>query len=271
MIKAAVLGSPISHSLSPILHRTAYAHLKIVAEYSKFEVKSGQLQSFLDSHSDLNALSLTMPLKEEALAIAHQVSDLARQISSGNTLQKVSGQWHLSSTDVAGFSQALRFNSTEISGKVLIIGAGATARAVVAACAGLSKEIHVINRNPERADLIRTAAADSDVIFHPWERTALLNSADLVVNTTPGTAADFFIDSVANPIGSYFEVLYSPWPTQLLLHWREQGSPTIDGIELLVQQAISQVALFSGINVNRLQLAVLLRHAALTALTQSTT
>ena len=266
MIRAAVLGSPISHSLSPILHRTAYTHLKIAAKYSQFEVKSGQLQSFLDSHRDLNALSLTMPLKEEALTVVHQVSDLARQISSGNTLHMVGDQWHLTSTDVAGFAQAMRFNNTEISGKLLLIGAGATARAVVAACDGVSQEIHIISRNPDREILIRAAAPNSKLIFHPWVKTALINSADLVVNTTPGTAADFFIDSVSNPIGSYFEVLYHPWPTQLFSHWLEQGSPTIDGIELLVQQAISQVEIFAGVQVDRLQLSLLMRQAALTAL-----
>ena len=175
-------------------------------------------------------------------------------------------QWHLSSTDVTGFAQAMRFNNTEISGKILLIGAGATARAIVAACDGVSQEIHIISRNPDREILIRAAAPNSKLIFHPWVKTALINSADLVVNTTPGTAADFFIDSVSNPIGSYFEVLYHPWPTQLFSHWLEQGSPTIDGIELLVQQAISQVELFAGVQVDRLQLSILMRQAALTAL-----
>ncbi len=271
MIKAAVLGFPISHSLSPVLHRTAYTHLEIEGEYSYFEVRSGQLQTFLDTHDELNALSLTMPLKEEALTVAHFVSDLARQISSGNTLHKVDSQWHLTSTDVDGFLQAAQSNGAEISGIVLLIGAGATARAVVAACDGISREIHIINRNPDRENLLRSAAPNSTLVFHPWAKTALINSADLVVNTTPGTAADFFIDSVSKPIGSYFEVLYHPWPSQLLLHWREQGLNAIDGIQLLVQQAISQIEIFSGMQVDRLQLSSLMRKAALTALADSTT
>ena len=268
MIKAAVLGSPISHSLSPILHRTAYSQLKIVGEYSQYEVKAGQLQSFLDAHLDLNALSLTMPLKEEALRLSYQVSELARQISSGNTMYKVDDQWHLTSTDVAGFKYALESNSTKLSGNILLIGAGATARAIAAACDGISREIHVILRNPVREQLIKAAAPNSEIIFHPWQKNELINTADLVVNTTPGTAADFFIDSVVHPVGSFFEVLYYPMPTKLILKWQEFEAPTIDGIELLVQQAISQIEIFSGLQVDRIQLSTIMRKAALTALIQ---
>ena len=88
MIIAAVLGSPISHSLSPQLHKFAYEVLGIEAEYSRFDVKSDDLPRFLVEHPELNALSLTMPLKERALLIADSVSKISLQIQSGNTLSK---------------------------------------------------------------------------------------------------------------------------------------------------------------------------------------
>ena len=105
MISAGVLGSPISHSLSPVLHRAAYAALGIAAEYNAYEVGTGELENFLSNDGkDLNCLSLTMPLKEEALEIADHISATSHQIASGNTLCKMEDGWHLTSTDVEGFS-----------------------------------------------------------------------------------------------------------------------------------------------------------------------
>ncbi len=100
MIHGAVLGSPISHSLSPQLHKVAYDFLKINADYNRHEVKSGDLPKFLSSHPELNSLSLTMPLKEEALLVADVVSPISQQINSGNTLSKKDGKWSLTTTDV---------------------------------------------------------------------------------------------------------------------------------------------------------------------------
>jgi len=139
MIRAAVLGSPISHSLSPQLHKIAYEILGIQADYSRFDVKSGGLPDFLVEHPELDALSLTMPLKEEALLIADSVSQISLQIQSGNTLSKKDGIWNLTSTDVEGFIQALKVNNFSSDGTALIIGSGATARACVAALASVDR------------------------------------------------------------------------------------------------------------------------------------
>jgi shikimate dehydrogenase len=121
MINGAVLGSPISHSLSPQLHKVAYDFLKIIAEYARYEVESGDLPRFLTSHPELNSLSLTMPLKEEALKIADVISPISLQIKSGNTLSKQDGRWNLTSTDVDGFCMALRAHNVELNGSILII------------------------------------------------------------------------------------------------------------------------------------------------------
>jgi len=205
MIRAAVLGSPISHSLSPQLHKIAYEILGIQAEYSRFDVKSGGLPDFLIEHPELDALSLTMPLKEEALLIADSVSQISLQIQSGNTLSKKDGIWNLTSTDVEGFIQALKVNNFSSDGTALIIGSGATARACVAALASVDRiqkgKIHVIHRNPDREKQMRAR---------------------------------------------------------------------IDGIDLLVHQAISQVEIFTGISVDRKSLSSHMRLKALELLDQST-
>ena len=260
MILAGVLGSPISHSLSPLLHKTAYEFLGIEGSYSAFEVPSGQLQNFLNNEgSALNSVSLTMPLKEEALSIADSVSDLARQIQSGNTLFKKDGLWNLTSTDVEGFTFALDSHNRNAMGDVLIIGAGATARAVIAACNGVSRSVSVINRNPDREIAVRNSAPYLLVDFISWGTAIDFDKYDLVVNTTPDNAASLFVDQVTATSATFFEVLYNPWPTSLLSKWRESGGYGIDGLDLLIHQAISQIQIFSSSSIDRFKVAKMLR------------
>ena len=268
MIAAAVLGSPISHSLSPLLHNTAYQFLEIEASYKAFDVPSGRLRDFLSGDgADLNSLSLTMPLKEEALSIADSVSSMSMQIHSGNTLHKVDGHWSLTSTDVEGFSHALAFNGKDAKGKVLIIGAGATARAVVAACDGVSDTVSIINRTPDREQALRKSGPDLDIEFLSWTSSIDFSDYDLVVNTTPGDTASIFVDQIKSVESTFFEVLYNPFPTQLLNTWRKTGGLGIDGLELLIHQAISQMEIFSGQTIERDALAKMLRVVGERALT----
>jgi len=260
VIVAGVLGSPISHSLSPLLHKTMYEFLGIDGTYSAFEVQSGQLERFLDSQgSTLNNISLTMPLKEEALLIADSVSDVARQIQSGNTLSKIEGLWSLTSTDVEGFTFALESHHRNAKGDVLIIGAGATARAVVAACDGVSDKVTVLHRNPDREIAIRNSGPQLAIDFISWRSAIDFDNYDLIINTTPGDTADIFVDQVAAASSTFFEVLYNPWQTAFLSKWRELGGYGIDGLDLLIHQAISQVEIFASCGVDRAQVAKMLR------------
>ena len=113
MINGAVLGSPIAHSLSPLLHAIAYQHCGIKGSYEAIKVGSGELSSFIKS-TQKNCLSLTMPLKEEALLIADEISETAKKISGGNTLFLRNNKWNLESTDVAGFEYSLKSRSEEV-------------------------------------------------------------------------------------------------------------------------------------------------------------
>ena len=262
MISAGVLGSPISHSLSPLLHNTMYQILGVEANYKAYEVSSGYLRSFLSNQgSALNCISLTMPLKEEALEVADSVSPLSQQIRSGNTLYKVDGLWNLTSTDVEGFTQALRFNGRDAKGNVMIIGAGATARAAIAACDGVSKKVTVINRNPERVQAIRNSAPHLEVEFVSWDSAIDFSDIDLLINTTPGESASIFVKYIESLNGTFFEALYNPWPTQLVSRFREVGGFGIDGLELLIHQAISQMEIFASCKIERERVAQILRLA----------
>jgi shikimate 5-dehydrogenase len=134
MINAAVLGSPISHSLSPRLHMSAYKHLNISGKYGSFDVPAGSLGEFLrDKTKDWTGFSLTMPLKEEVLSVAEVIDPLVKRIQSGNTLVRQGNSWSLHSTDVLGFQNAWYKENSSKPKTVLIVGSGATARAAAAA------------------------------------------------------------------------------------------------------------------------------------------
>ena len=264
MINAAVLGSPINHSLSPVLHRLAYELLGLKGNYEAIEVHAGELSAFLRD-TDKNCLSLTMPLKEEAISLASVTSKLAQRISSGNTLTLLDGNWHLTSTDVAGFEFSLKAHQIESLDSVLVLGAGATARAAVSHLSTICKKIQVVSRNSDR-EVSMNKASDIQIEYLPWEPGDRINHVDLVVNTAPGDASNIFLSSIQSPRGTLFEVLYDPWPTSLSQTWVSAGRDVIDGLELLIHQAISQVELFSGDALDRSEFYTHLRKAALTKL-----
>jgi shikimate dehydrogenase len=266
MIRAAVLGSPIFHSLSPVLHRAAYRALGVEGEYEGIEVVATELKQFIASRDrSWTGFSLTMPLKEEVLKIADSVDPLALRIQSANTLIRSDSGWHALTTDVGGFQNALAQHAVEDFKKVVIIGAGATARAAAASCDAAGREITVVNRSKARESSMRRAASKSAISFIDWN--SQLPKADLIINTTPSQVADVFVSQfTSRPEGCFFEALYNPWPTKLLARWRSLGGKSIDGLDLLVHQAVDQVALMCYLTLNRSQIAPILRAAGLAVL-----
>ncbi len=266
MIRAAVLGSPISHSLSPVLHRTAYESLGIEGQYEAIEIRSENLRQFISSRDkSWTGFSLTMPLKEEILDIADNVDPLALRIRSANTLVGSAQGWQAISTDVNGFTQSLAAAGITDSEKVIILGSGATARAAAASCDAPERQIVVVHRTPGREQSIRESVLHAHVEFRSWGSD--LEVADLLINTTPAGVADIYSERIDGIVhGAFFEALYYPWPTRLLSRWRALSGFAIDGLDLLVQQGIDQVELFTGRNVVRADLAPVLRNACLAAM-----
>ena len=246
MIKAAVLGSPISHSLSPLLHSTAYAQMGLKASYEAIEVKADTLAQFMGERDETwTGFSLTMPLKEEAIAYADHVEDLAKRINSANTLYRKAGQWNATSTDVIGFTNALKMHNIDVKGHVVILGAGATARAAAAACDNSGTQITVINRSLARVQAMSDAVIESELSFLNWDDLSVLADADLVISTAPAGVTDS-IDLPAKTSAPYFEALYKPWPTPASSWWASRGGSVIDGLDLLIHQALAQISIFSG-------------------------
>jgi len=254
--RAAVLGSPIAHSLSPALHNAAYLSLGIEGKYDAVEVKSGELPAFMERvrQAEVNwiGFSLTMPLKEETLTVADKVDALAKQINSANTLLPTIDGWLATTTDVAGFIWALAQHEVSNFKTVQIIGAGATARAAAAAVDAPGRRIEVISRNSVRELPMRNCVLDAELSFSSWQQVKLI--ADLVINTSPKGAAD----DLPSGAGVLFEALYDPWPTKLAAKW---GGKVIDGMDLLIHQAIDQIHLMTGFVIDRKLMYQVLRTA----------
>jgi shikimate dehydrogenase len=266
MIRAAVLGSPISHSLSPALHNAAYKILGVEGQYSAIEMTPDRLAEFISSRDDSwTGFSLTMPLKETVIEIAEEVDPLAVQIGGANTLVRTSQGWRASTTDVNGFRSALMAHGVSTGDSSLVIGSGATARAAVAALDGAGRTIYVLHRNSQRCAGIIKAAPLADVHFLDWGAT--LPAAQVTINTTPAGVADHLVERLPQlPSGLYFESLYNPWPTLMMDTWRNRGGQSIDGLDLLVHQGIDQIALMTGERIDREKFAPLLRNVGLLAL-----
>jgi len=249
ILKGAVLGSPIKHSLSPTLHTSAYKFLGIQGQYSAIEVNSGGLGNFLDNFaSDMDYLSLTMPLKEEALDLDLDFDAEGLRTRSINTLVKEEGRWKASSTDGSGFAKALTSAGYSSFERVLILGAGGTARAIAGVISSFTQEVHIMGRSQSRAESIATCVVGAEFEYLSWEDSLSISPYDLVVNTTPAGAADLFADSVNRVEGKLlFDVIYKPWPTLLGRRWSDRSGKVLNGLELLIYQGIDQLELVTDI------------------------
>lgn len=251
MRRAAVLGSPVGHSLSPALHRAAYRALGLTDwRYDAIEVAEADLPGFLaDLDESWAGLSLTMPLKRAALGVADAASPLAGAVGAANTLIRRDGGWYADNTDVGGMVDALGAPPPDADPPV-VLGAGGTATSALAALAELGRrEPLVLVRDTGRAaDLL--AAADR-LGVRPVARAPLTDraatSAPLLISTIPAGAADQVASTRwdRRP-GVVFDVVYDPWPTELALAAERAGRRVIGGADLLLYQAVRQVRLMTG-------------------------
>ena len=267
MIKAAVLGSPIGHSLSPTLHNCAYGVLGWDWEYTAIEVKGGDLEKFIETNrKTFRGLSLTMPLKEEALLVVDSLDPLVKRINAANTLIFEENGVSAYSTDVSGFVQALTKAEVSIPNEITILGGGATARSAIAAVDGRGRTITVYSRSASRGAQLINSSISATVVVKDWAEAQSGLSANLVIATTPTGATDHLIPTQsATSNGTLFESLYSPWPTKLLAKWQGLGGKYLDGLDLLVEQGIGQIELMSHepLKIDLRSLAVTMRSAGL--------
>jgi shikimate dehydrogenase len=252
----AVLGSPVAHSLSPVLHRAAYAELGLHDwDYRAVECTSEQLPATLLAleAEGLAGVSLTMPLKRGVIPLLARVDRMAADLEVVNTVLfgGEAGVWWGTNTDVPGIVAALRgVNVAPRRDDVAwVVGAGATATSAIAALAqlGLGNAV-VVARRPEAVASLPQVAMDVgvDIEVRGWGSLPGCVDAPLVVSTVPAGATDEFAVQVGRPAGLLLDVVYDPWPTRLAAAWRRGGAPVVGGLELLVEQAAEQVRLMTG-------------------------
>jgi len=250
----AVLGSPIAHSLSPVLHQAAYDALGLTGwTYRAIECPEADLGSTLEAldREGLVGASLTMPLKRAVMPMLAASDDVAGLVGGANTVRFDDRGWLGSNTDVPGMVAALR---PEIAGigegpSACVLGAGATAAAAIAAVAQLGfSRVEVVARRPEQvAALVELATAvNVGLAARAWDDAAAALAAPVVISTTPAAAAADLKDSIPGQLGVLFDVIYAPWPTPLATAWTAAAGRVIGGLELLVEQAALQVELMTG-------------------------
>lgn len=247
--RLAVLGSPIEHSLSPRLHAAAYGVLGLDWEYGRHEVGRSELARFVDGlDATWRGLSLTMPLKDEAVALADRVDAAAALTGAVNTLS-LGGQVTGFNTDVPGIIDAFAERGVAAGDHAVVLGAGATARSVLVALQRMGvRSVDIRARRAGAAaglgDLAAAiglhAASDGigSAIAHP----------SLVVSTLPGGASPELPALRLGEGSELFDVAYSDPRSAVRSWWAAAGgAPSrVDGLDMLVGQALRQIRIFVG-------------------------
>jgi shikimate dehydrogenase len=251
--RCGVLGDPIAHSLSPVLHRAAYAELGLDWAYDAHRVASGGLQEFVAGlGEEWRGLSLTMPLKREALALVDRLSDRARVAGAVNTVVlEDDGTRSGDNTDLPGAVAAIRERTTSPLATAAILGGGATATSVGLALADLGvTSIDLLVRDEPRAAetlaALRAHPAAPEVVVRGLAG-AVGSTVDVVVSTVPAVAQTPELVVACADVPVVFDVLYDPWPTPLAASATDTARTLVGGLDLLVHQAALQVELFTGL------------------------
>ncbi|MEU8505174.1 shikimate dehydrogenase [Streptomyces brevispora] len=250
--RAAVLGSPIAHSLSPVLHRAAYAELGLDDwSYDRFEIDEQALPGFIEGLDGAWAgLSLTMPLKRAIIPLLDSVSGTAASVEAVNTVVLTEDGRRLGdNTDIPGMVAALRERGVEKAESAAVLGAGATASSALAALSEIcTGTVTAYVRSRGRGDEMRGwgERLGVDVRIADWAEAEQALHAPLVIATTPAGATDALTGSVPKAPGTLFDVLYEPWPTRLAAAWADSGGAVVGGLDLLVHQAVLQVEQMTG-------------------------
>jgi len=247
-----VLGSPIAHSLSPLIHRAGYAAAGLTRwRYDAIECVEAALSGFVAGlGAPWAGLSITMPLKEAALALAGSASAAATAVGAANTLVRGPAGWHAENTDITGMTNILRTAGLAAGASVTVLGAGGTARAALAAAAAIGADrVTVLARRAAAVDALQPVAErlGITVVGVDFAEAARHCAVDLVVSTVPRGVADAVAASATWGDTLLLDALYDPWPTPLAAAAAANGCTVLAGLDLLLAQAVEQFTLFTGV------------------------
>jgi shikimate dehydrogenase len=249
--RAAVLGQPVRHSLSPTLHHAAYTSLGLSGwQYERIECGEDQLPGLVDRLGpEWVGLSLTMPLKRVAMEVAEEVSALAAAVGAANTLL-LDGVRRADNTDVLGLSESLREAGVVRADHPVVLGAGGTAQAALAALAQLGGStptvmVRDINRTRELRDTADHLGVRPVILGGLFEDP--LPEADVVISTLPTSAADALVSAPWHGHPVVLDVDYANWPTPFATSALKAGCTVVSGLAVLLHQAVGQVRLMTGL------------------------
>lgn len=258
VVRCAVLGSPIAHSLSPVLHGAAYRALGLTGwDYRAYEVTDDQLAGFVAGCDETwRGLSLTMPLKFAAMALG-QVDEVAALAGAANTLIFTDGGREVYNTDVGGLVWALRHAGNRsgpdrIDGpdkidRATILGAGATARSAMVSLSELgARRVTIIARTPAKAERLRALAENLRIDLTVLGWGTPLPAADALLSTVTAGAADPVAEEAVASAEVIFDAIYEGWPTALAKAGDRAGKRVVNGLDLLAGQGALQVRLMTG-------------------------
>jgi len=254
---AAVIGSPVRHSLSPVLHNAAFAATDLDWVYVAFEVAEGRAPEALDGMRTLGlgGLSVTMPHKEAVAAACDRLTEDAALLGAVNCVVPDGHELVGHNTDGAGFLAALAADGTDPAGLAcVVLGAGGAARSVALALvrAGAA-EVAVVNRTPERAERAVALLGATGRVVDPGGASGVVAAADLVVNATSvgmgeGSPGETPVDPEAlRPGQVVVDIVYRPLETELLREARARGATGMNGVPMLVHQAAVAFELWTGV------------------------
>ena len=249
--RAAVIGWPVEHSRSPLIHGHWLKTLNLAGSYERRAVAPDAAESFFRSFAESGLIggNVTIPHKETAFACCDEVDETARALGAVNTLVLENGRLLGSNTDGLGFLNSLDHSapnwdkSGEKDGKsAVVLGAGGAARAIIWALLARGLTVHLFNRTRARADALADHFGSGVHVHGPEEMAAMLEGASLLVNTTSaGMGGNPALDLDLSPLpGSAVvtDIVYSPLMTPLLLLARARGLVTVDGLGMLLHQAV---------------------------------
>lgn len=250
-----LLGHPVEHSWSPLMHNIALQHYNIEAEYHAINVQSNELSdlaSFLNNDLFLGA-NVTIPYKQSIADYLDTIDSSAQEIGAINTIVKNDYQLEGYNTDYAGFTEPLREYQYELEGaSAVVFGTGGAARAIVHGLTGMGiEEIFLVSRSPNRITSYTDNRRVQIVSYDNWSSFA--DEALLIVNATPlGMHPNIDSSPVRNQEKNNLEgkicydIVYNPIETQFLKQASEAGAQTIDGLEMLIQQGSKSFKLWTG-------------------------
>ncbi|MEH2466017.1 shikimate dehydrogenase [Nostoc sp.] len=257
-----VIGHPVEHSLSPVMHNAAIAHLGLDYVYLPFPIAPENLEIAIAGFAAIGVVgfNVTIPHKQAIMPLLSEITPLAQTIGAVNTVSRQNNKWVGTNTDIEGFIAPLQTTyKQDWSQKVaVILGNGGAARAVVAGCYQLGfAKIHVVGRNVQRLEEFGKSWSNSPINENlqvdQWEELSkLIPQANLLVNTTPigmypkVDELPLSGEEIANlPTGAIaYDLIYIPKPTQFLKQAQKQGAIAIDGLEMLVQQGVAALKIW---------------------------